>query len=203
MDRIIRHIEPKKLLDIGANIGDFTKNILREVPNCIAVMVEANPYCEPYLKTVGQQYEIVGLSDKVGVFDLFVENNNPVGTGASFYKENTQWYEEGNYHSIQVNTQTLDSLSYFDGSSIDLIKLDVQGSELDIINGGLSTITRAKYVLIEVSLLQYNEGAPLMDAVVEKMTSLNFSIADIVEYHKMNNVIFQLDILFKNQTFLW
>ena len=65
--------------------------------------------------------------------------------------------------------------------------------------GGNKTITRSKYVLAEVSLLEYNQKAPLMDKVVSKMKQYGFYIEDILEYHKLsNNHIFQLDILFKN-----
>lgn len=82
---------------------------------------------------------------------------------------------------------------------IDLIKIDVQGSELDILNGGRKTIRRSKYVLMEVSLIQYNIGAPLMDILVEKMREYEFRIENILNYNKLNNgQIFQMDILFKN-----
>lgn len=82
---------------------------------------------------------------------------------------------------------------------IDLIKIDVQGSELDILNGGRKTIKRSKYVLLEVSTIQYNIKAPLMDKVVEKMKEYEFRIEEILNYNKLDNgQIFQMDILFKN-----
>jgi hypothetical protein len=52
--------------------------------------------------------------------------------------------------------------------------------------------------MAEVSLLEYNQGAPLMDAVVNKMIDLGFCIVDIVDYHRSNGIIFQLDLLFEN-----
>jgi hypothetical protein len=77
--------------------------------------------------------------------------------------------------------------------------MDVQGSELDILLGGRKTIKRSKYVLMEVSLVQYNIGAPLMDTLVEKMKEYEFRIENILNYNKLNNgQIFQMDILFKN-----
>jgi hypothetical protein len=82
---------------------------------------------------------------------------------------------------------------------IDLIKIDVQGSELDILNGGRKTIKRSKYVLLEVSTIQYNIKSPLMDKVVEKMKEYEFRIEEILNYNKLDNgQIFQMDILFKN-----
>jgi hypothetical protein len=82
---------------------------------------------------------------------------------------------------------------------IDLVKIDVQGAELDILNGGSKTIKRSKYLLLEVSTLQYNIGAPLMDQVVNKLKEYEFVIDDILDYQKLSNgSIFQLDILFRN-----
>ena len=197
MDKLIRHVRPKTLLDVGANVGAFTKEILSIIPDCQVIMVEANPHCEPYLKQIGQPYDMVALSDKAGIAELYVENTNLLATGASLYKENTIWYQDDKCHKQVVPVKTLDGSNYFEGQKIDLIKLDVQGSELDIINGGINTVLNASFLLIEVSLLQYNQGAPLMDNVVEKMIQLGFCIVDIVEYHKFENTIFQLDLLFK------
>lgn len=198
MDKLFRHVKPARALDVGANIGEFTKQLLSYSPDCKVVMIEANPHCEPHLKTIGQPYDITALSNRNGISELYIENSNHVATGASLYKENTQWYDEGRYYKHTVITKTLDGCNYFDGAIIDLIKLDVQGSELNIIKGGENTIKTTKFVLAEVSLLQYNQGAPLIDDVVEKMVSLGFCIVDIVDYHRMDNVIFQMDILFKN-----
>lgn len=142
-------------------------------------MVEANPFCEEHLKKLNLKYDITGLSSFEGKSDLHIEKNNVIGTGASLYKENTQWYEGENSHTISVNIDTLDNKNYFPNQMIDLIKIDVQGSELDILNGGRKTIRRSKYVLMEVSLIQYNIGAPLMDILVEKMREYEFRIENI------------------------
>lgn len=197
--KLIQNVNPKRAIDIGAHVGDFTNTLLYFFPKCEIQMVEANKYCEPYLQKINQPYNILALSDRGGISNLFIEKINPIGTGASLYKENTEWYDEGNYELLEVKLDTLDNLSYFPDELIDFIKLDVQGSELDILNGGRKTIKRTKYVLIEVSLIQYNQGAPLMDTIVNKMKEFEFKIEDILDYQKLpNGQIFQLDILFKN-----
>ena len=169
-------------------------------------MVEANPSCEPYLRSLNQPYEIVALSDKQGYADLYVETINPIATGASLYKENTNWYGEGKYKTITVPTKTLDSCNYFNNKSIDLIKIDVQGSELDILNGGEKTIKNTRYVLAEVSLVEYNQGAPLIGDIIDKMKEYKFNISDIMQYHSFPSLyggaIFQLDVFFENSRYL-
>jgi hypothetical protein len=140
---------------------------------------------------------MVGLFDKEGYETFYLEKINPIPTGASIYKENTIWYDEGKYETIQIPTSTLDIKNYFNGETIDLLKMDTQGSELDILNGGKKTLERTEFVLIEVSTVKYNLNAPMMDKVIDKMLESGFNIVDIVEYHINNGLIFQLDILFK------
>jgi FkbM family methyltransferase len=197
--KLINYSNPKRFLDIGAHTGEFTQNILRLAPECQVVMVEANPNCEPYLQKLNHGYDILALSNKQGKAELFVEKANMLGTGASLYKENTEWYADGKFDKVEVELDTLDNKKYFGYEVIDLVKLDVQGAELDILEGGRKTITRSKYVLIETSLVVYNHGAPLVDAIVPKMKEYGFYIEDILDYLKFNkNQISQMDILFKN-----
>jgi FkbM family methyltransferase len=206
MEKLFKYINPKKAIDIGANIGNFTRQLIHRNPHCRVVMVEANPSCDSYLRLLNIPYEMVALSDKEGFADLYIETIDPIATGASLYKENTDWYSDGKYNTITVPTKTLDNCDYFNGESIDLIKIDVQGAELDILNGGEKTIKNTKYVLSEVSLVEYNEGAPLIGDVIDKMKEYGFNMLDIIEYHSFptlyKGAIFQIDILFENSRFL-
>jgi FkbM family methyltransferase len=197
--KLINYSKPKRFLDIGAHTGDFTKSITQLAPECQAIMVEANPNCEPYIQKLNHGYEILALSNKQGKAELFVEKANVIGTGASLYKENTEWYSEGKFEKVKVKLDTLDNRGYFADEIIDLIKIDTQGSELDILLGGRSTIMRSKYVLIEVSVNEYNLKAPLINQIVPVMKQYGFYIEDILDYLFLNkNNISQMDFFFKN-----
>ena len=197
--KLIQYTSPRRFLDLGAHIGDFTKAITQLCPECQSVMVEANPNCEPYLQKLNHGYEILALSNKQGKAELFVEKANAIGTGASLYKENTEWYSEGKFEKVEVELDTLDNRKYFADEVIDLVKMDTQGSELDILLGGRSTIMRSKYVLIEVSVTDYNIKAPLVNQIVPVMKEYGFYIEDILDYLTLGkNNITQMDFLFKN-----
>ena len=43
----------------------------------------------------------------------------------------------------------------------DLIKIDVQGAELDILKGSMNVINNAKFLIVELQHVEYNKGAPL------------------------------------------
>lgn len=197
--QLFLQVKPNNFLDIGAHDGSFSWTVKKSYPNCEIMMVEANPNCEPKLKELKLPYEILGLSSSLGSKNLYVEKINKIGTGASFYRENTDWYADGKFDLVEVQLDTLDNKNYFPDRMIDLIKMDTQGSELDILIGGRKTIKRTKYVILEVSTIAYNQGAPLIDDVVNKMREYEFTIEEILNYHKINNnQIMQMDILFKN-----
>jgi hypothetical protein len=80
--------------------------------------------------------------------------------------------------------------------SYDFIKLDTQGSELDIMKGGQKTLDNAKYILIETSVVEYNENAPLKEEIFNYLSSIGFKPLEMVEDHYMNDKLIQEDWIF-------
>ena len=85
----------------------------------------------------------------------------------------------------------------FKNHKFDFIKLDTQGSELDILRGGNELIKNTHSVLIECSVIPYNQGAPLMEDVCAYMHDIEFDIQTIIEEHMIDNECVQRDILFQ------
>ena len=80
----------------------------------------------------------------------------------------------------------------------DLIKVDTQGSELDVIEGGKEICSKAKAMLLEVSYTEYNKDAPLSEEVINYMKDFKFKPAAVIGV-QMNNGSYQEDILFLNE----
>lgn len=203
MIRLLNHLNnPKRIIDVGANVGEFSTKLHAHFPDCKFQLVEANKACELYLKKLPFSYDIIALGKEPGELDFYIENSNPIATGASLKKENTVFYEEGKYITERVKIETLDSRKYFGSDTIDLLKLDVQGSELDILRGGEETLGRTCYVLAEVSNIRYNKEAPLFNEVFNYLSINAFNIVDVVAFMNMDTaigpVVAQMDVLFQN-----
>lgn len=190
--QLIQEGKIKSVLDIGANQGYFSMSIRNSFPDVDILMIEANPFCDNFLKKTGIPYEMICLSDTEKEVKFYFEDNNFVGTGASYYLEKTEWYSKQNFTNL--NTKRLDDVV---SKPYDLIKLDTQGSELDIMRGGSKTVDSAKFILIETSLIEYNENAPLKKEVFNYMSSIGFRPLEMVEEHFMNNKVFQEDWIFE------
>ena len=82
-------------------------------------------------------------------------------------------------------------------AAFDLIKIDVQGAEVDVMMGGEAIVRRAGFVLLEVPFMgQYNAGARGFLEVLQYMQSLGFVPLDVLELHREAHVLLQMDVMF-------
>ena len=202
MDNLINFLNKenvKSFLDIGANNGDFSKSIKGVFSNIKLFCIEANPIHEVNLQSKQLPYLIACLSDTEKDINFFVSKiGDGNSTGASYYKELTNYYSEGNYTTLFVKTKTLDTI--FDSNNLyEFIKLDTQGSEIDIIKGGINLVKNARFIMTEVSVLMYNEMAPLKEDVFAYLNSIGYLPIEKIEEHKYaDGTEFQEDWIFKN-----
>jgi hypothetical protein len=61
-----------------------------------------------------------------------------------------------------------------------LIKIDVQGAELDVLDGAQRSLPKAEVIVLEVSMFEFLEGAPQFYDVVSYMKRHGFVAYDIV-----------------------
>lgn len=172
LGRSLAKIPPTSILDIGAAHGDFSLMMSELFELDEVTMVEANPLDAHYLEKLPFTYIPTALSLD-GTDKIFYTNpDDPVGGGSSLYKENTDAFSQPT--ETVMKTKTLDSL----GVTADLVKIDTQGSELDIMLGGENTLKEAKYLLLELSFIEYNQGAPLIDDILAYTREKGFRMID-------------------------
>lgn len=83
----------------------------------------------------------------------------------------------------------------------DFIKIDVQGYELEVLKGSEQTLALAELVLIELSFIEVNAGAPLLDEALTFMRRAGFVAYDVLEIHRrpLDGAMNQIDILFARE----
>jgi len=174
---IKRHIDPVSCLDIGANSGAWHNEARLHWPNAYFFLIEANPECAEAIAQTGASHRITALSDCEKDVTFYTRKDAPGCTGCSYKKEvGTPFYEGEKAVPHIIRTQRLDDV--VEGMPFQLIKIDTQGSELEILRGGLNTLASAKAVVMELSLTIYNEGSPLADEQIEFMASQGFYLAE-------------------------
>jgi FkbM family methyltransferase len=171
------YFEPRSYLDIGANKGQNIEFICQQLPSLEHVeMIEACRHhkwdIEQVSNKTGFPFHIEVLSDSVKevTFYLDTDPSRPTGPGNSYYAEDTPYYSS--FPGEQRITTTLDIM--YPSRTFDIIKLDTQGSELDIIKGGKNLISKAKALVIEENIVPFNIGAPLSQEIRQYLEENNF-----------------------------
>jgi len=197
--KIKNYFEPNRILDIGANVGQFHQMCRYNFPDSYIFSIEASDECAPYLKAITDNFYIGLLAKDDLEYNFYTNKDNPVNTGNSIYKELTDVYKDDVLKIVKKRGIKLDDL-FKNNEEFDLIKIDTQGSELDIISGGINICNKAKGILLEVSINEYNENSPLYGEVIQFMFNLGFKPVEILEIHKVESVnLHQQDILFIKQ----
>jgi FkbM family methyltransferase len=195
-------IYPNGVLDIGAHSGQFYGWAKRVWPDVPVFMIEANPLHETKLKNMtfmmDDEYLIAALGDEERDVTFYTRSDKPHTEGNSYYKESNYWDIPQLVQESKVTLQKLDNL-FEDDSVFDIIKVDTQGSEIDILKGGKDLVSKAQAIILEVSFIPYNDGAPDSQETIEYMNEIGFEERMSVGEHYDGDIIVQKDLLFTNK----
>lgn len=164
-------------LDIGANIGNHSICFAKKFKNVFAF--EPNPITYELLKinsAYAAEYKNVvpfnfGLSDMERrlPFDI-----NPGNIGGSAVIEGNSRSPNG---SIIIDVKALDQLDELKEVSIGLVKIDVEGHELQVLKGAKETILREMpAILFEQSAEEIFNGSSL---VIEYLDEMGYEFYEI------------------------
>lgn len=188
---------PTKILDIGANIGIWTKNVKSIWPDAEYTCIEAGPKYEKHLKEIAHNCHIAVLGDSNKEIKMYLrEINKGSKKKVTYTKGSTVFGIFKDYEIRQM--QTLDQLVGKD-AQFDLIKQDVQGAEIMIMNGAPDIFSRAKYVIQEVNVHKDQKfpEMPSENEMDEYMFQLGFNNSEVIE-QKEN--VDQIDKIYFNFT---
>jgi FkbM family methyltransferase len=188
---------PRTIYDIGAYRGGWARLATEVFPDAQIVLFEANADHAAELAASGHRHLVVALGAEDGGARSFHVPRAGDATGASLYMENTSHYAAANLQVREVATARLDTVVAREKlPPPDLMKIDVQGAEIDVLAGATATLAAASALIIEVSLVDYNKHAPLMADVVAALDRAGFKCADLCEVHRTEaGFVLQLDLL--------
>ena len=137
-------------------------------------------------------YKICLLSDGNKSYKFY-----NMGYGSSIFEEQTS--HERQVVEISSTTLNQELPSELKSQSNNLIKLDVQGAELKVLDGLKETINSFEVIILEVSLHNYNKDSPLFDNVMNYMNVKGFRLYDLFDLKRLGeneSFLLQFDCVF-------
>ena len=172
---------PTRILDIGAWNGFWTNNVKPIWPDANYTCIEAGPKHERRLKEVTPDYHIAVLGDSNKEIKMYLREIDKGNRKKVTYTKGSTVF--GIFKDFELRQmQTLDELVGED-AQFDLIKQDVQGAEIMVMNGAPEIFKRAKYVVQEVNIHK-DEQFPEMPSEKEMdkyMLGLGFENNEVIE----------------------
>lgn len=167
-------VQPRVIYDIGSCVLHWTDRAREIWPGASYYLFDAMKSLDPLYRPTGHSFFLGPLSDADNKPVSFYMNEYHPG-GNSYYKETTGFFTEE--HRVEMRAWTLDTVvSHNNWALPDLIKLDCQGSELDILRGATRCLAHATDVILEAQHTDYNHGAPKVDQVIQFMIDHGFTL---------------------------
>ena len=190
------------VVDVGANIGEFSKHILESCSEALVYAIEPNiPVCSKSLDNLRTEYEkrlrigYFALGINSGKAKLFGSNimNGQLASLLNFNKDSKGWVQHYKFFHLETNQEELEvdvlgSAEFIERekiNKIDFLKIDTQGTDLEILESLLDcTEVVSGVVEVEVGLpldfSRYKQSENDLNQLIRILTSRNLLITKIL-----------------------
>ena len=189
---------PNIIIDVGAAKGTYP--LLNKFKKSFFIWIEPLVEFEKGLKRLKKAYKgdyIIAAAGKISGKGIINVHDDLYGS--SLLKEKDGKIADGIQR--EINMINIDSIiekyNITEGSKV-FLKLDVQGFELEVLEGAFRMLQYCEAVMLEVSFFNFQESAPDFYDIVQYMKKCGFVAYDIINglNRPLDNALAQKDILF-------
>jgi FkbM family methyltransferase len=199
----LRDRDIRLILDVGANTGQFATDAHRAFPRarfvCFEPLADVAKELRANLRRSGIAAQVldVALSDEPGEKPFYLHvGHTPSSSLLATTKEAAALYPQtADQRAVSVRVDTLDATlgameQPREGET--LLKLDVQGNELRVLQGASRTLQRLDHVLCEINFEPLYEGQPSFAEICDHLTAVGLSYAGALQqvYGRNGRVVF-------------
>lgn len=199
--------DPSFVVDVGANRGRWTETAKEVFPRAEFLLVEPQPEMRAPLDELCARLDGVrwlevaaGAREETRLQTIWEDLE-----GSSFRPSpDPERLARGTQRPAPVRRLD-DLLAEAGGRLPDLVKLDIQGFELEALEGASSLFGHTELFVLETSLYRFLEGLPLVREVTDFLAERGYEIYDVAGYIRRpsDGALGQLDLAFaKSRGFL-
>lgn len=179
---VTKSLNIRTVIDIGANVGNFSKEMRNRFPDAHIYAFEPLPDCfatirERFANDKNCTLFPVALGDNAG--ESMIERS-------SFHPSSSLLHMSTLHKKIYPKTKDLTQETIQLARLDDLVdasllaetiltKIDVQGFEDKVIRGGKNVLSRSSLIIVETSFIPLYENQPLFGDIHNILTPLGFS----------------------------
>jgi FkbM family methyltransferase len=197
LQSIVKAEEPV-ILDVGAHHGESVAYLKTLFPKASIYSLEPDPDSFDVLSASnieGVSYFNLALSDTDGtasfyrnkishtnsLFKVNLNSRDSIGIASATAINDTQYFGGFN-EEIKATIMRLDSFTKQHSiDQVDLLKIDVQGAEYRVLNGGRETLQNTKAVVVEIIFFDYYEHQTAFMDIEKILSPLGFQLFSISE----------------------
>jgi FkbM family methyltransferase len=187
---------PETVIDVGVLLG--TPALYRAFSKSKFFLFEPQAEYEEAIKKLARQYamsyEMIALGATSGEVEFFAKPKDPGASSA---------FPEAGANSVfqrrTVLMRRLDEALRADqlGRSC-LLKIDVEGYELSVLEGATSLLHAVDVIVLEVRFIRYYQELPILHEVIAWMSERGYFAHDILDgsYRPLDGALDLVDIVF-------
>jgi FkbM family methyltransferase len=196
-----RSFIPSSILDVGANQGDWTRMAKDVFPEASFLLIEPQLEMRKSLDTLCTEFQDIlwieaGVGSKEGRMVQTIYDD--LAASSFLPAPNEDLLQSGKQREVSI--VTIDSLLEKKIITIpDLVKLDIQGFELEALRGASSLFGNTELFIIEASLFSFDSPSmPLLREVIDFMGNRGYELYDIPGYLRrpFDGALGQVDLAF-------
>jgi FkbM family methyltransferase len=193
----------KTVYDIGANIGTWSllaQAILK--PDAIHAFEPLPNFHPAFIRNTQKLTNIhlhkIALGAKKDTLLMNIASDSSSFLPLSEFQQT--YFDVNKQGETKIDILPLDDYVTTNNlAQADLIKLDIQGYELEALKGAINLLQHTKYILCELSFVEFYIGQPLFHEIVAFLASHNFYSMAIKKHTHTGTRLYQTDVLFEKR----
>lgn len=204
---VLSHLSPATIVDVGANVGQFSLMAAELHPAARIFAFEPIPRAADRFEAVFHGNPrvtvnrcAIGETQRSDTLHLSGRDDSSSLLPISEL-QTTMHPETAEVGQLEVEVKPLDRvLTPADLAKPALLKIDVQGAELEVLKGCASLLSSFDHIYAELSFVEFYSGQPLCDEVIAYLAQHGFALAGVYNLAAdKDGVTVQADFLFSRR----
>lgn len=188
-------LAPNTVIDVGVAYG--TAPLYQAFRNAHHFLIEPIAEWEPSLQRICQEYKGEYVIAAAGKINDKIEINVHNKLSSSSILFETDVNTDGKCRSVPI-IRIDDQCALRKLAAPYVLKIDVQGFELDVLDGCTAILPSCELIMLEASLFRFYKDGPDFYDIIVAMKKMGFVLYDMFDWHNrpLDNALAQIDLAF-------